>query len=696
MKFIRLHVENFRLLRKVTLNFAISTNQNITLIRAANDSGKTTLLTALQWGLYGYRVLPDQGRAYRMSPMNTESEYYEPKREITVKVEVDFEVPTRIGHTKYKLIRQVDEVVDGETWKRGHEVFSLFDLTSGGDKIENPTAYLASYLPIDLREVFFTDGDRALNFIEGKSDDQSMKVERAIASILGIELVEKAKQHIVAQRRELNKKIRDDEDVNDDLKLISNSIAENLVQEPTYEQEIENLEQHVSRLKKDAERFDNELTDALRSGNREQLNTDLSEAKKRRDVAERQMQTATLEHTKLFRSKNLVKLLDRRLAEANTILESLHRKGDIPRQTIPVLQDCIDSSTCICGESLSEADTESLQRRRVVESLIDSNRDSDETKKRLTELHYRAQFKSMTDATWVDEYCVVSQRFMDANKQFIDANNSISEFDAQIKDLPDVNITQLRESRNLCITQAEEQTANLATKKFELNRIREKNQELQKKQKELLDSNKKDKEIRTQFDIAEDLESLLDGTLKRIKKQELKKVSEKMDKLFKNMIGAEPTEQAIIWGARITPDYKIIVKGPRGSEMTPSIDINGASLRALTVAFILALTEVSEVQAPNVIDTPLGMMSGHVKRGSLEIASKHSAQLLLMLQYDEIKGCEKILDEYVGKAYTFTNPAYYPKALVNKPKDDASGIQVCECNHRGSCLVCQRVVTTEE
>ena len=61
----------------------------------------------------------------------------------------------------------------------------------------------------------------------------------------------------------------------------------------------------------------------------------------------------------------------------------------------------------------------------------------------------------------------------------------------------------------------------------------------------------------------------------------------------------------------------------------PDRDLNGASRRALTLAFILALTKVSEVEAPNIIDTPLGMMSGYVKRSVLMTAIRESSQLEL-------------------------------------------------------------------
>ena len=65
--------------------------------------------------------------------------------------------------------------------------------------------------------------------------------------------------------------------------------------------------------------------------------------------------------------------------------------------------------------------------------------------------------------------------------------------------------------------------------------------------------------------------------------------------------------------------------------LDPDNDLNSASRRALTLAFILALTKVSGVEAPNVIDTPLGTMSGYVKLSVLQTAIRESYQLILFL-----------------------------------------------------------------
>ena len=141
---------------------------------------------------------------------------------------------------------------------------------------------------------------------------------------------------------------------------------------------------------------------------------------------------------------------------------------------------------------------------------------------------------------------------------------------------------------------------------------------------------------------------------------------------------------------KISREFDIIVYGPNRRTLNPDRDLNGASRRALTLAFILALTRVSEVEAPNVIDTPLGMTSGYVKRSILRTGVRESSQLILFLTPDEISGCEKIIDQAAGKVFTLTNPAHYPIMLVNDPRVHERMILRCECNHRSECDLCQR------
>ena len=78
--------------------------------------------------------------------------------------------------------------------------------------------------------------------------------------------------------------------------------------------------------------------------------------------------------------------------------------------------------------------------------------------------------------------------------------------------------------------------------------------------------------------------------------------------------------------------------------------------------------------APRVIDTPLGMMSGNVKRRVLTTvaapAQKNEIdrQVVLFLTQSEIANTEDILDDRVGSIVTLTKTDDYPADLVNDPR----------------------------
>ena len=225
--------------------------------------------------------------------------------------------------------------------------------------------------------------------------------------------------------------------------------------------------------------------------------------------------------------------------------------------------------------------------------------------------------------------------------------------------------------------------------------LRQEYVDLKAKRDQLLREQEKGAHILAELEVTQDVMTVLQSAYERITNQELAKVSDLMNHIFLEMIGADPEQGAVIRRAEISREFDIIVYGPNDKTLNPDRDLNGASRRALTLAFILALTKVSEVEAPNVIDTPLGMTSGYVKRSILRTAVRESAQLILFLTHAEIAGCEDIIDEMAGVVCTLTNPAHYPKMLVNDPGLTERKIFCCECDHRIECKLCRRRVDAQ-
>lgn len=192
---------------------------------------------------------------------------------------------------------------------------------------------------------------------------------------------------------------------------------------------------------------------------------------------------------------------------------------------------------------------------------------------------------------------------------------------------------------------------------------------------------------------AKDILAVIRGTIGVLQGETIDEVSEKMNAIFLAMIVADEEAGSVVKRVSLTRTHDIIVEGPGGRTIDPDMDLNGASRRALTLAFILALVQVSGVKAPNIIDTPLGMMGVEVRQAVLRYAALHSSQLIMFLTGSEVLGVEDLLDQFAGRVYTFSNAAHYPTKLLNDPGTDRMETLVCDCNHRQSCDLCARRTT---
>lgn len=699
MKLLRTKIENFRLLKDVEIDFTTGEKCNLTVIRAANESGKTTLLTALQWGLFGDEGLPGQVGDFRLSPLDASNGE---KASVDISVEIDFTVTVREREDTYQLIRSVTETVRAGKWYRESAHIKLFRLeSSGAAPLSSPDAYMRPHLPAELREVFFTDGDRALSFIEGDMKNQMKQVENAIRSLLGFNVIEKALEHIQRVGADVNRKIRKESGARKDLEAAANRLSQLKNEAGELEQRTREAEEARKNLEEHEQEADRKLSAALRKGDKQELEQEKKTAHQGRKAAEKDSAQADRDQSNLFRSELLDKhLLAEPFSKAKEILERLHAQGEIPIQTIPVLEDRLDYPICICGESLDADNADGKKRRMHIRNLIEENRNRDEIRSKITELYYSAQelLNPAGDRTWKDEYAAVFERRQNAGERGRQYGEKERAVEVKIDDLPDVDIQQLKAERDHYRDQSRSKQREEVRFGSQLELKRKTLKEAEADYTKLLQKDEKGLKFAAELDVANDLENIMKNSLETMKTRELKKVAKRMNDLFLDMIGADVSQRAIITRADVTPDFRIVVFGQYEQPLDPSKDLNGASRRALTLAFILALTKVSEVEAPNVIDTPLGMTSGYVKTAILQLVAQQSSQLILFLTHDEIKGCEDILDTCAGRVYTFTNPAHYPRILINEPPVNDAGILVCKCSHKEDCELCRRreTVTVNE
>ena len=694
MRILRARFENFRLLRDLELDFSTTPDKWLTVIRAENESGKTTILTGLQWGLYGDDALPGGARDFRLHPIDWGSTDGEA---ITISVEIDFEVVSaRSGRVdKYRIVRLANESVSGNAWKRIPFAIKLFRLQdTGSEPMPYPEAQVKRELPPELREVFFTDGDRALNFIEADTRDKRERVQSAIRSLLGLDIIKDSLRHVHQAGVGVNRQAKKIGS-GSELQTVTSRLDEITDNSAQLEEEISDAKEQFNAFSEKIDEVRKSIDDALIKGDKEQLQREYQTVANQLKQTNTQIEEAANEHAQLFRSLALSHdLLAPLLKHSMSKLNELREQGKFPKVAVPILEERLNVTTCICGESLAGQDSQGQRRRNHIEHLIEQSRKSDELQSRLTDLYYAsAQFQpdqATAEDSWGSEYAGVSARREQLGQNCEALASRLRSLDVQIDQLPDTDIQGLRDTLRDHERQRTRFRDTQVTNETKLESCREEERALKRQRDKLLREQEKGALILAELNVIQDVESVLKNSYERITNEELAKVSSQMNAFFLEMIGSDPEYGSTIRRAEISPEFDILVYGPNDRTLNPDRDLNGASRRALTLAFILALTKVSGVEAPNVVDTPLGMMSGYVKRSVLRTAIRESYQLVLFLTRSEIAECEEILDAEAGRVITLTNPAHYPLMLKNKPQVPGGTILRCECDHRRECPICER------
>lgn len=694
----RAKVENFRLLRDIELEFSVDFEHPVTVVRAENDTGKTTLLHALRWGLFGDDALPGSRSAFRLHPIDWQRDLDGDEAEIKVTIEfvaVDEESDTEVT---YEVERRTKERVVGETeFDASHATVTLLRHTHGGmELVENPSAMMESLLPTSLRDVFFIDGDRALTFIES-TDEQRVKrerVEKAVRALLGLDLLEEAKRHVDLARREAVASIR---------KLGAGTDLEDLVTcRQKLEEEHSLLEQELVKLSEDYEatdqrhkRADQKFKDALAAGagSQRELGIKLDRAEKSLE-AERQTEKTLLKaHRDLLNLPFLtVALAPTRIADAAGLLQHLEEKKVIPSTLPEVIEDRLARGECICGTALPEG---SLHRAHLEESLAEARQIDEPTRllQSLNEGVKRTMRELAGDDPWAERLRASQAGIQGCLQRKRDLEAEVAELHAQVKNVGETNLDELEGIVRREQIDAKRLHGEIARKEQMLHQKAAEITDVDRKRTVVQRQNEKVRSGVNNENAAKDVLDVIHSTIRVLENETLDEVSEKMNEIFLKMIVADEQAGSVIQKAVLTHHHDIVVEGPGGRTLDPDTDLNGASRRALTLAFILALVKVSGVKAPNVIDTPLGMMGIEVRQAVVRYAALHSSQLVLLLTGSEILGVEALLDEYAGSFYTFTNATHYPTKLVNEPASSRAETLVCTCTHRKTCDQCRRRIS---
>ena len=699
MKLLSAHIKNFKLLEDVDLVFSTDPRRPLTVIRAENGSGKTSILYALRWAMYGRQGVPARMRfSAATNPVG---------RPITVQVRVEFTTtePYTGEELRYRLIRScVETSRQDDKFSRTPDKLRLLRSTAAGEvDIEyGKEGTIKQLLPLHLANVFFTNGDDVQKFISSgdrAERERQRAVHNAIRQLLGLDNVEAAEKQLTAIARSLKRKLANEggeklREATENLNRLEDLIA-------TLSDKQDKIMIRITAVDEQIRQDERELDSIRGVGDLETIQTRIQEL--RRDLDELDDRESTIRHhmKSLLLSEELSwRLLRTRLQEGVDYLDDLADRKVIPGAAIEVLTDRLELGICICGEDLQRGG----DRYHHVQHLIEQQRLDGLEQQHLSTLWHVArqslrahQESASAENSFVNLAADLRQQYTEyidirrRKKQDLDAEQEKrSNIDvARVRTLTE-RVSSNRSKRSRYDRHYGDLEGQIRGLEVDLGYAREQSRRAEK-QATLNQSTR----LRTA--VAEDLRALANGALKTLKSVYVDRVSKRMNDLFLEIVGAEPdAETAVFTKVMINDRFDIVIHTQDGKTLDADYELNGASQRALTLSFIWALMQVAGREAPRIIDTPLGMTSGAVKRRTVELLTTPVEnidvpyQVVLLMTRSEIRDLEELLDERAGTIATLSCSKDYPRDLLHAWGKEAPSVKICTCNHRQICLICER------
>ncbi len=361
MKLKKMILHNFRqFFGKQEIDFETSDVSNVIVIHGENGAGKTTILEAFSWCLYGKMDLIQSQNILNEKVFNDLPEGMTSDATVILLFED--------RHKEYLVERSVQVKKFGiQQYHTPSE--QTFEIKKDGIVISSPTTTIDKILSKELKKYFFFDGERIDKLAK---PEYAKEIEDGIKNIMGIAVYEKGIRHLKEAKKILAIELKE-------------IVPEG--EESPYEEEDEiqtELDEYKIKLKNNIKRKEDKLSEKEKISEELKSVEALEKHEKLKVEKEKELQELNETYTNLIdKEKSLISkeaylaVSNNLIFEMNGFLEEKREKGELPsgiREQF--IQDLIDRGTCICGTSLVEGDVhvehlKSLLKKTVKKSVED-------------------------------------------------------------------------------------------------------------------------------------------------------------------------------------------------------------------------------------------------------------------------------------------------------------------------------------
>ena len=649
MRFKQIEIHNYRQYRDLTLEFRPG-DHDLQLIVADNGVGKTNLLNAFTWCLYGDE--PHLGNSkYDAGEPKLNKEVIAECVQNSVWVEnVSGIVTVELGDTKNSTVKIKRSVPFRLLQKNGLEFIEkkaeeqfTVTVTNGIDgqalslKNEGATAYINRYLPESIREYFFFDGEQLNTYFQETKGD---RIKEAVYSISQIDVLSRTIDHL---KTTVSGKKRDASAISSSTAQIYKKLDE---LKQTRDGDIDRIERNQSSLF-EAKRRLSDIDGQLRGVE------DVRGIENERE-ATLELEKSYLEHYKRDQAK-YYEFVRKMMVDFNLypvakktldVIERMEREGHLPPSIDPEkLQKALSMGTCtLCGHSLNE------DERAHIEAMLNQFKVSSETSNILSSM--RSELKRIVDS--VKRYPAERKQVLQSLKK---DEQGLEQIGLRLNDI-NARITKFAESSDdlkRLFEEREQLDAEIASLNQGIGAFQSKKDEMdgmisvwEKKLNAELEKDKKTEAANRAISFGNRALSVLKAAEKAIVDDVRKRMESRTEALFKGLVWKNSKCDRI----ELTERYQLSLYDRQGYSCAGTCSAAERSLLALS--FTLAMHEVSGFDSPLFIDTPIARASGENRENFAKTLVEVSKNKQLILAFTPDEYSEAISREFEPAIATYT------------------------------------------
>ena len=635
MRIERIVLTNYRQFRNVSLDFRERAIEDLHVIVADNGTGKTNLLNAVNWCLYGNEphLSKDSQQLTRLN-LNT---LLQSEEGTTQTVSVELVAETEGNRITFQ--RSEEYLIHGRGGQPAlHDLrfaVTYVDERSNAKWVtdQEATSYVERFIPKDLREFFLFDGERLDTYFKSATGQQ---IRNAIFRISEVDtlnrICERLESVISDLKREAGRRSPQIEDIGRAIedkernrKAILGQIAELDEQKGEAKAKIDELRERLRSIPDVA---------ALQVEQR-----GLQESFKRREAL--RDDKATEKQDLLFELGILVRLHPA-LRESARVIDDKVVKKEIPQTYDTRLLDSILATRyCLCTRRVDKGGAEEEHLRRLRADISSSSAVAAELLKMMGTIEHKERRISAARAD-IDR---ITREIKLYDDELHDINSKIQEIGSRIGGYNVAEVTQwyseLQSYEKIYEFNIERMSGLKAAKEVLGKEIDELNRDLTKG----LQKEAAFKEVRHQIAFGHRASGLVNNVAATMMERVRKAIESETRDNFFDLIWKKQTYKDVY----IDENYALHLIHDLGYECLGSVAASERQLLALS--FVIALHKVSGFDSPILVDTPAARVSNQQRENlgsTFSAISKKKQLILLFLPSEYSFEISRSLDDCAG------------------------------------------------